>query len=332
MPDSNACGMALIPTLTVLKTTYMKRWNIFLPALLLVLSVANAAPFYAPTIEGRWNMTLDMDGKPAPGWLEVRHSGNHTLVGQVVLVVGSARPISKVEHNYNTFRFSVPPQWEEGTADLQVEGTLQGERLSGSVTYPDGKKHNWTAVRAPLLRRTKEPVWGQPVTLFNGTSLAGWKALGANQWEAKDGVLRSPKSGANLVSDARFTDFKLHIEFRYPKGSNSGVYLRGRYEVQVTDSKGMEPESGLLGGVYGFIAPSEMVAKEAGEWQTYDITLVGRMVTLVANGKMVICNREIPGITGGALDSNEEAPGPLLVQGDHGPVEYRNIVVTPANE
>ncbi len=122
----------------------------------------------------------------------------------------------------------------------------------------------------------------------------------------------------------------MHIEFRFPPESNSGVYLRGRYEVQVMDSKGMEPQSGLFGGVYGFIAPSEMAAKAPGEWQYFDITLIGRMVTVVANGTQVICNREIPGITGGALDSNEEEPGPIYLQGDHGAIDYRNIIITPA--
>ncbi|HRO70124.1 MAG TPA: DUF1080 domain-containing protein [Chitinophagaceae bacterium] len=142
--------------------------------------------------------------------------------------------------------------------------------------------------------------------------------------------MKSPKSGSNLVTERKFDDFKLHIEFRYPKGSNSGVYLRGRYEIQIADSKGMATLKDQLGAVYGFISPTEMAAKDPGEWQTYDITLVGRMITVVANGKTVICNQEIPGITGGALDSNEGEPGPLYIQGDHGPIEYRNIVLTPA--
>jgi len=128
----------------------------------------------------------------------------------------------------------------------------------------------------------------------------------------------------------KFEDFKLHLEFRVPKGENSGVYLRGRYELQVDDAAGLEPSSHHLGGLYGFIAPSENVAKAAGEWQTMDAMLVGRMLTFTLNGTMVICNREIPGITGGALDSNEADPGPILLQGDHGPVDYRNIVITPA--
>lgn len=292
-----------------------------------VTSKANAAS----PIEGRWDMTIDVDGKALPSWLEVRHSGVQTLVGQFVGAGGSARPISKVNFKNGIMSFSIPPQWEPETNDLLFEGTLQGENLTGTMVASNGKKYNWTAVRAPLLKREKEPIWGKSITLFNGKDLSGWHATGeTNQWVVEDGILRSPKSGSNLASDATFSDFKLHIEFRYPKESNSGVYLRGRYEVQIMDSKGMEPEVGLLGAVYGFIAPSEMVAKDAGEWQSYDITLVGRMVTVIGNGKTIICNREIPGITGGALDSKEGEPGPLFFQGDHGPIEYRNIIITPA--
>jgi len=99
--------------------------------------------------------------------------------------------------------------------------------------------------------------------------------------------------------------------------------------VQVEDDYGKEPSSHLLGGIYGFLTPNEMAAKPAGEWNVYDITLVGRQVTVVANGKEIICKQIIPGITGGALDSKEGEPGPIFLQGDHGPVEYRNIVITP---
>ena len=132
------------------------------------------------------------------------------------------------------------------------------------------------------------------------------------------------------MTDRTFTDFKLHIEFRYPKGSNSGVYLRGRYEVQIIDSKGKQPSLVLLGAIYGFLPPTEIMAKNAGEWQSYDITLIGRLVTLVVNGKTVICRQEIPGITGGAIDSQEGEPGPILIQGDHGAIDFRNILITPA--
>lgn len=299
------------------------------PAALLWLTASAASAQSAP-IEGRWDITVEADGKQYPSWLEVRHSGHHTLVGQFVGIVGSARPISKVNFTDGKFSFTIPPQWEQSDKDLTVEGRLEGETISGTMATPDGKNLAYKGVRAPALRKTTTPVWGTPIKLFTGNNLNNWHALGDNQWIAKNGILQSPRSGANLVSDKSFKDFKLHIEFRYPEGSNSGVYLRGRYEVQIMDSKGKEPLKDLLGAVYGFISPSEQVAKAAGEWQTYDITLVGRMITLVANGKTIISNQEIPGITGGALDSNEGEAGPLLIQGDHGPVEYRNIVITPA--
>jgi hypothetical protein len=289
----------------------------------------NAKPAASP-IEGRWDITVDMAGKKAPSWLEVRHSGNHTLIGQFTSVSGSARPISEVHFKEGKISFEIPPQWEKGDKNLTLEGTLTGEKLAGSVNTPDGKTYTFTGVRAPSLRRTAAPVWGTPIKLTGGNEIKGWHAAGENQWIAENGVLRSPKSGANLITDQKFNDFKLHIEFKIPKGSNSGVYLRGRYEVQVTDSKGMEPSLDQLGAVYGFLVPSEMMAKDPGEWQSFDITLVGRMLTLVTNGKTVITNQEIPGVTGGALDSNEGEPGPLYIQGDHGPVEYRNIVITPA--
>lgn len=279
---------------------------------------------------GRWDLTIEKPTGGAPSWLEIRPSGRAALFGRLTGETGMARPISRIEFSNGALRFSLPPQWEQGEGDLSFEGTLQGNQLSGSVTYPDGKQFQWTARRAPSLRRQSAPVWAKPMRLFNGTDLSGWRVLGTNRWQATNGVLRNTEAGGNLVTDRRFTDFKLHLEFRYPKGSNSGVYLRGRYEVQIEDSIPPEPVNNLLGSVYGFLAPSEIANRKPDEWQSYDITLVGRMVTVVLNGKTVICNQEIPGITGGALDSDEGAPGPLMLQGDHGPVEYRNIVLTPA--
>ncbi len=282
------------------------------------------------SVVGRWDMTIDYNGKSSPSWMGIWISGHKTLVGEFVASGGSARPISHVITNGNGFHFSIPPQWETDSSDVVVEGNFEGDNLKGTITFANGKQASWTAVRAPSLERTQAPVWGKPITLFNGKDLTGWHALGDNQWIAENGVLRSPKSGSNLVTDNSYNDFKLHIEFKYPEHSNSGVYLRGRYEVQIEDGDTTHPPLDLLGAIYGFIAPSEKAGKKANEWQTYDITLVGRMVDVVLNGKSIICNREIPGITGGALDSKEGEPGPLQIQGDHGPIEFRNIVITPA--
>ena len=281
---------------------------------------------------GRWDLVVQRGAQTSPSWLEVERSGTATLVGQFVGSGGSARPIAKIELADGTFRFAIPPQWDSNPNDITFEGRLDGDRITGSMTMGDGQKLAWSGTRAPALRRAGKPAWGAPVTLFSGKSLDGWQPVGRRDsaWSAAGGILQNAKSGANLVTAQKFDDFKLHLEFRVPKGENSGVYLRGRYELQIDDAAGLEPSSHHLGGLYGFIAPSENVAKAPGEWQSMDVTLVGRMLTLDLNGTNVICNREIPGITGGAIDSAEAEPGPLLLQGDHGPVDYRNIVITPA--
>ena len=292
------------------------------------------SPNASDALLGRWDLVVERGTQTSPSWLEVERSGTATLVGQFVGSGGSARPIAKIEFTDGTFRFAIPPQWESNPRDITFEGKLEGDRITGSMTMGDGQKMTWSGTRAPSLRRTGQPSWGEPITLFNGKSLDGWQPVGRrdNKWSAVGGVLQNADSGANLVTVQKFDDFKLHVEFRVPKGSNSGIYLRGRYELQVDDAAGLEPSSHHLGGVYGFIAPSENVARAAGEWQSMNVTLVGRMITYELNGTTIICNREIPGITGGAIDSVEADSGPLLLQGDHGAVDYRNIVITPAKK
>lgn len=307
----------------------MKKKLVSIAFVLFLFSISDAKAD-SSSIEGRWDITINMAGKEIPSWLEVRHSGTHHLVGEYVGGGGSARPVSKIIFNDGKMSFTIPPQWEKEDNDLSFEATLQGDNLAGTMIAANGKSYNWSAVRAPSLHRKSSPIWGKSIRLFNGVDLKGWHTIGQNQWKVEGGILRSPNSGSNLISDKTFTDFKLHVEFRYPKEGNSGVYLRGRYEVQIEDDNGTEPIKNEFGAVYGFISPTEMVAKGAGEWQSYDITLVGRLVTVVANGKTIICNQEIPGITGGALNSKEGEPGPIYFQGDHGPIDFRNIIITPA--
>jgi hypothetical protein len=305
----------------------------YAPALaLLFVTTLTAQEAPPPKIVGRWDLTVrGSDGRPMPSWLEVHSSGRGVLVGRFVGVFGSVRPISRIMYAGDTLRFSLPPQWENGDSDLQVEGAFAGDTLRGSLTTPDGTRMSWSGVRAPALRRAN-PAWAPALRLFNGKDLTGWHSVGGtNEWSAVNGVLTNAKGGANLVTDAVFTDFKLHFEVRYPARGNSGVYLRGRHEVQVEDSVVSSAEAtGGLGAIYGFLIPNQNAATRAGEWQTLDVTLVGRRVTVVLNGKLIISEAEIPGPTGGALDSNEGAPGPIMLQGDHGPVEYRNLTITPA--
>jgi hypothetical protein len=295
------------------------------------VSAVNLEPKKDPDVIGRWDITITKGGKSLPSWLEVQKSGTHTLIGRFVYAFGSARPISEVKPEKGKYSFSIPPQWEEGTRNMDFQFEVSGDKLKGTMVFTDGLTYEFTGVRAPVLIRAKSSVWAAPVKLFNGKDTKGWHADGKNQWIAEGGILRSPHSGANLITDKTFTDFKLHIEFRYPQGSNSGVYLRGRYELQVIDTKSGDPEpiNNQFSSIYGFLPPNKMMAKNPGEWQSYDVTLVGRMVTIVANGKTVICDQVIPGITGGAINSQEGEPGPILIQGDHGPIDYRNIIITP---
>lgn len=279
---------------------------------------------------GRWDITIETADGEQPAWLEIEPSGVSALVGRYVGPSGSARPVSEVKYSEDeqVYSFTIPPQWSQGE-DLHVEFTHEGKQLKGHSVGPDGNKVEWTGVEAPSLEREEEPEWGEPISLLDD-ELSKWIIPENNQFEMEGDVMVNQKSGGNLITKEEFEDFKLHVEFRYPEGSNSGIYLRGRYEVQIIDSYGMEPESHFLGGVYGFLDPTVNAAKKAGEWQTYDITLNGRLVTVELNGIEVICNRPIPGITGGALDSREGEPGPIMIQGDHGPVEFRNITITPA--
>jgi len=312
----------------------MLRFGLAVAAICLVTSALAAQEAPPPPVVGTWDLILTApDGRALPSWLEVHVSGRGVLVGRFVGVVGSVRPISRLTYANDTLRFSIAPQWEAGDAEVQFAAAFAGDGLSGALTDPNGTRYPFTGVRAPALRRPT-PLWAAAARLFNGKDLAGWHAVGGtNQWSAVGGVLTNAKGGANLATDAVYTDFKLHVEVRYPPRGNSGVYLRGRHEVQVEDSivtKADAEATGGLGAIYGFLIPNQNASNGPGKWETLDVTLVGRRVTVVLNGRRIICEAEIPGPTGGALDSKEGEPGPIMLQGDHGPVEYRNLMITPA--
>lgn len=298
--------------------------------LLVGLAPALSAQERQSPLIGRWDLVVHGSDGDYPSWLEVRLSGYRTLVGSFVGHFGSARPISKVEFDQGRLKFTVPSQWERRPEDITFTGNLEKDILRGETTDDAGKRVAWEGRRAPDLKRDHPPKWGEPVELFNGKDLTGWKPRDAakNGWVVKDGLMVNAKPGTDILTEQTFTDFKLVTEFRYSKGSNSGVYLRGRYEVQIEDNFGQEPDSHKIGGVYGFLTPSVNAAKKPGEWQTLEVTLVGRAVTVILNGERVIDRQTIPGITGGALDSKEGEPGPILLQGDHGPIEFRKVTLT----
>lgn len=282
---------------------------------------------------GRWDLTLKTPVREYPSWLEIT-SDNGQFHARMVSRWGHARPLPKIEIANDHITFVSPKEEEDRKDDMVFEGKLSGKTLAGTTTGPDGTPWQWTGVRAPDLKRKNAAEWGKPIQLFNGKDLSGWTPSEPNAttaWKVEAGTLVSPGHGPELITNAKFNDFKLHVEFNCAKGSNSGVYLRGRYELQIEDDPEPEGPTMRTGGLYGYLAPSPEKPRRPGEWQSYDITLVGRVVTVVQNGQTIIDKQEIPGITGGALDSHEGLPGPIYLQGSEaGHVAFRNITITPA--
>ncbi len=287
---------------------------------------------FADPLLGRWDLTVEGEDGPYPAWLEVRLRTELQLMGRFVGRVGSVRHVSAIDYDDGRLELAVPVQYEPGTADLKFEARLVGDRLEGTTLGENGSTVRWTGARAPALGRSVEPELGAPIVLFNGDDLTGWVPRTAAQggcWSVADGALVATPPCVDLLTERTFDDFVLHAELMYPEGSNSGVYLRGRYEIQIQDDAGNALDPLRMGGVYGFLAPSVAAARAAREWQTLDVTLLGRRVTVVLNGTTIIDAEEIPGITGGALDSREDLPGPIMLQGDHGAIRFRNITLTP---
>src|SRR6478736_972886 len=173
-----------------LNSILMKSISSFILLALSVFTTLSFAQDNRNPLEGRWDVVITRDGKDVPSWLEIKHSGTHTLVGRFVGPGGSARPISEVKVNEGKFSFAIPPQWEKGNTNLEFVGQLDGENLKGTIVSTDGKTYSWTASRAPLLKHDMNPKWGKPITLFNGKDLTGWHATGENQWIAEGGILK----------------------------------------------------------------------------------------------------------------------------------------------
>jgi hypothetical protein len=325
-----------------MRTKTVRGGRAFLSLLLLALSAggsrdagaaASAAADARPFL-GRWDVTLYTPGHELPSWIEVSQ-GSRGLSVRMVGRWGHARMLPRAEIIDDRIRF-VSPKEEEGRADTDMvfEARRAGPDLLGDTTGPDGTVWKWRGVRAPTLKSRHAIHWGRSVTLFDGKAMTAWRMSDpatSKPWLIMDGLLVSPGRGPDLLTVAQFRDFKLHIEFNCAAGANSGVYLRGRYEVQVEDDAVPETPDMRLGSVYGFLTPAPPVSRDPRVWRVYDITLIGRTVTIVLDGRTIIDHQQIPGITGGALDSHEALPGPIYLQGsEEGHVAFRNIVVTPA--
>lgn len=273
-------------------------------------------------VSGSWDLKLEGGETPL---LTVIQSGP-TISGALTVVPGVlGTATAKLDGNNITFTAKLPEGAERTLeGEVTAKGTVKGDAMAGEITAK-GKTHKFTA------QRRRE--WAETIALFNGKDLDGWKPIGKpenSHWKVVEGVMTNAAAGANLVSDQKFNDFRIHVEFRVPEHGNGGVYLRGRYEIQVADSFEKPLSPGMCGAIYGRIVPSKNACKKPGEWQTFDATLIGNHVTVVHNDELIIDNQPIDGITGGALDSNEGAPGPIYLQGDHSAIEFRKVEVTPA--
>jgi hypothetical protein len=283
---------------------------------------------------GRWDIVATQAGKALPinCWLEVRRDGAN-LVGRFNPGQGAALDLAKVSVEAGELRFQYSDEEERNLPPQVWRGNLKNERLHGTaVVY--GKKLTWSGVRGPAWPSTPlQRKSGTPVDLFNGKDVSNWLGQDPKRplgWSVKDGVMVNTGKGANnIYTRQKFNDFQLDVEFNVAPQSNSGVYLRGRYEIQVLDGRGRPLDVHSQGALYGFIVPPVNADKPAGEWQTYKIMLIANRVTVVLNGATIIDNGEVPGITGGALDSDEKSPGPIMLQGDHGKVQYRKVRLTP---
>lgn len=310
-------------------------------AVLSIGSLLNAAdnPFV-----GRWALTIPGGGA---GWLGVEEKDG-ALSSSILWGGGSVVPTASTKLDGSSLVVIRENKNKEGKATTEtLVFKAEGDALTGTTSKKNdkgkevSKPAEFTGKRiAPLppkpdLSKVK---FGEPVQLLNGKDLTGWRLLKEgvdNGWSVVDGVLQNrvvkakDKHFGNLRTDAEFEDFNLKTEVRTQEGSNSGIYLRGIYEVQVMESFGQPLDSHHMGALYSRITPSVAAEKPIGEWQTLDITLVDRHLTVILNGKTIIDNQPVLGCTGGAISSDEFKPGPIYLQGDHTNVDYRNMVLRP---
>jgi 3-keto-disaccharide hydrolase len=346
--------------MTQLKT----HWRIPTLGLLAIATLTLTTSIFAAEGEnpflGRWALTIPGGGA---GWLEITQQRGY-LDGSILWGGGSVVPVSSVFLNDegDTLYVTRVNDVKRRNAGGKVVRTQQFTeaiiaKVSGDdleLTQLQGRHNGHGILREEFTGHRIPPVppapdlsqveFGNPIKLFNGENLDGWRLTdphAVNGWSVEDGVLINRpvqeegaphKNYGNLRTDRDFEDFNLTLETRVSKNQNSGIYLRGIYEVQVADTYGRKLDPHNMGAVYSRITPLTNAEKPAGEWQTFDITLVKRHVTVILNGTKIIDNQPLMGCTGGALWSDESRPGPIYLQGDHTGIEYRNIVLRPVVE
>jgi hypothetical protein len=294
-------------------------------ALIITPAHAQENPFL-----GTWNLSGDAPRENFVYWLEVKDEGGK-LSAMFLNRGGSPVPAEDVKITDGELSFVLPGRTERRP---QVRLRAAGGKITGTVTSGDNsvpvsgvRPPKWGACDANAKHN-----FGKPVALFDGKSLDAWDVQHKDRpsgWSVENGVMGNAPKANNLVSKESFKDFRLDAEYKLSPKGNSGIYLRGRYELQVLDDAGTAPESHGHMAVYARKAPDVNASKPAGEWQTTQITLVDNCLTVVLNGQTLHNNARIPGITGGALNAKETEAGPIMIQGDHEQVWFRKVIVTP---
>ena len=289
-----------------------------LALLSLAASLQAASPF-----AGRWN--FNMPNQRAT-WLGITEK-NGQLEVWFQPTGGNVYEVKYAKVSGSHLTLTLGKATDKARAVWELDAA--GDKLTGKQTRAAAKLE-LTGTSAPALKRPMPKAWSTPVALFNGRDLTGWEPLGKNShWVVKDGLLLNESKGANLRTKDTFQDFRLHFEVNGPDHANSGFYLRGRYEIQLEyEPLTSNPPERRIGSVYGRITPQGDLPRQPGTWEVFDITLVGRTLTVVRNGVTTIDQQEIEGITGGAMDANEAEPGPFYIQGDHtGGLKFRHVTV-----
>ena len=328
----------------------MKKLYSILVAVLALLAVNSTAQNAQKDFNGMW--TIDIDGGSV-GWLGVNDTKGY-LDADLLWQGGSVVPVANVY--FTDDKTLVATRTYEINKNDQRKFTVtqtftferKGDKFTGTLTEPARDRLNMVTTKftgwrlpdpgpAPDLSKIK---YGEPIQLFNGKDLSGWRLINpkqANGFKVVNGELVNDPVNpegqrvnfGNLRTDAEFEDFRLTLEVNVPEHSNSGVYLRGMYEVQVVDSYGAKLDSHNMGAVYSRITPTVAAEKKGGEWQSLDIILCNRHVSVTLNGTKIIDNQPVYGPTGGAMQADVFKAGPIYLQGDHGKVLYRNMVLTP---
>jgi len=289
---------------------------------------------------GRWDISVNGLSSPRAWWLEVSGAGTNTLKAKFVgPPIGQLDEIPKLSIADGELRFALEGRFHQQQRNLEKGlywARLENGKLKGTFEIEGDPSSylEWTGTRAPAMPEKDDGTWkkGDAVILFDGHDLNGWQAAAPGHpsgWIVKEGVLTNTANAINLVSEKKFFNFSMDAEFRLLPHSNSGIALRGRYELQLIDDSDKPASNHGSGSILGRLAPTLNAASPAGEWQTVSVRLIGRQVTEIFNGIRVMDRLTIDGPTAIALDANESEPGPILLQGDRGQVEFRKLVVYP---